>query len=198
MEYYRSIANLKTLKKNILISAATEAEIIEFIKDLNTTPVFNLIENNLLVFEIYYLLKQTYQSTPFVALSLDTIPTKIIFADHDFPSDEVAIAPQACDASKEEESCDNNPTIEQLIIAKWSPFRKENNPNLRYPAPGQLGDVQFTADNIMPDKQYHCEVIIDSEGNIINFSRPPFELITCENYEQIYAGLVGQLLEYQQ
>ena len=194
MEYYHSINNLNQLKNKILAASVNADEIIAFIKEINELTVLDRVENNLLVFEIYYLLKKIGGFIPLVDLSLDAVPAKIILTN---VTDEKSFI--ANNKDNEEHTCDCPQTddISSAIIAKYSPFSPHLNPYLIYPEPGKVGNMQFVAEGITGDSRFQCDVNIDHEGHIVGFNKPPFELTRCTDYEQIYAGLVGQLLEYQ-
>lgn len=200
MVYYNSENNLRELKNKILASKVSDTEILEFIQDINNTTNFNNVSCNLLVLEIYILLKRIGNFIPMIDISLERIPAAIIFSD----SKETAVQATAakpvtrCDCNKPK--CDADIDDDELklkIINVWSPFKKDADDGLKFPAPGETGNVFFTDEGTIPGKKYHCEVQIDSEGNILKFLSGPTEILSAENYEEIYAGLVGQLFDFQ-
>lgn len=198
MEFYCSISNLNNLKQNILTMQVKETEIAQFVQEMSARDSFDRNENTLLVFEICYLLSLMNIDIPTIKMMLSTIPAKIILTQTATPTE---AKKECCKQPKENTaSCPNIEDLEQIkaeIIKKWSPFSKTRHPNLKFPEPGDLGNVQFVADDIVPDQRFHCDVSIDHEGNIVRFIRGPVEIVEQQSYEQIYAGLVGKLLDYQ-
>lgn len=209
MEFYCSISNLNNLKQNILTMQVKETEIAQFVQEMSAIDSFDRNENTLLVFEICYLLSLMNIDIPTIKMTLSTIPAKIILTQTTTPTalttkaEEKCCEPQEKECCKPQENVAHCPNIEDLeqikaaIIKKWSPFSKTRHPNLKFPEPGDLGNVQFVADDIIPDQRFHCDVSIDHEGNIVRFVRGPVEIVEQQSYEQIYAGLVGKLLDYQ-
>lgn len=191
MEYYNQIDNLKKLKEKILTKTVAEIELLDFLKDFNKQQVLNNLESNLLSFEIYYLAKLIKTLSPLLLINLDVIPVRLISAEQ-----------KGCNLNiiKETKEINKNDSLADLkekIIQKWSPFKKEDNPGLIYPAPGADGNVRFNENDLVPGESYFCDVKIDSEGNILDFISGPTKIIQAESYEEIYNGLVGQLFDFQ-
>lgn len=195
MVYYNSENNLRELKKKILTSKVSDTEILDFIQDINNTMTFDNISCNLLILEIYILLKRIGNFIPMIDISLDRIPAAIILRSGKTATVE---EPKRCDcaAAKDNMEIDDD-ELKLKIINIWSPFKKHADDGLKFPNPGETGNVFFTDENAVPGKKYHCEVQIDSEGNILKFLSGPTEILSAENYEEIYAGLVGQLFDFQ-
>ena len=214
MEYYRSINNLQQLKVKLLTMTVQEAEIVEFIRDMNKQTAFDDVHSNLLVFEIYYLLTVSDMNfIPLIKMSLDALPYRIIAETSDegeivIPKEthnvkEVEATPAAkptvkcCDEPECSCGTDSDVDLNKLkaaIIKKWV-FSPTNFPDVKRPAMGELGNVQFVEEELIPGKKFSVNANIDWEGNIITFLSGPTEMLNYDSYQDIYAGLVGQLFD---
>lgn len=210
MEYYRSINNLQQLKVKLLTMTVQEAEIVEFIQDMNKQTAFDDVQSNLLVFEIYYLLTVSDMNfIPLIKMSLDALPYRIIT---ETTNEEKIVVPEKADDIKEAEvipavKCCDEPEckcgtdsdvdlnkLKAAIIKKWI-FSPTNFPDVKRPAMGELGNVQFVEEELIPGKKFSVNANIDWEGNIITFLSGPTEMLNYDSYQDIYAGLVGQLFD---
>lgn len=191
MDNYNSINNLKDFKDKILIAEASEADIVKFIEFVSSTEMFNDTEKKLTIFEIWYLLTMTDHSALVNAL-LPTIPAKIIFTESNLIKEKEN---NNIAAAHECKNCDDMDDLAKRLIAKWSPFDAEHYPNLKRPEPGATGNVFFDDTDIIPGKIITANARIDHMGNILDFLSGPTEVITCNDYEEIYAGLVGQIFD---
>lgn len=197
---------LKLLKAKILSSKVTEQDIVDFVSAVQSINNFDSIELKLLTLEIYILLKRIDNFIPLIDLTLDSLPAKIILATEsntentqELPQEEISCAP--VEIPTETTSCrqsDNMSDLEKELIAKWSPFKREDYPGLLFPEEGQIGNIQFDDHEIREGKVYHADVAVDHEGNILYFKSGPTEMMEAKDYEEIYAGLVGQLFDFQQ
>lgn len=156
--------------------------------------------NNLLVFEIFYSLKTIDSFIPLIQISLDAIPAKIILnTDYDInntENKELESISQELKFSNSNKDIDME-ELKKALIKKYSPFKKEDHPEIKYPKPGEQNNLYFYDSEIIPGKEFQCLVLIDSEGNIIRFVRDPLEMLTDADYDEIYGGLVGQLFDFQ-
>jgi hypothetical protein len=210
MEYYRSINNLQQLKVKLLTMTVQEAEIVEFIQDMNKQTAFDDVNSNLLVFEIYYLLTVSDMNfIPLIKMSLDALPYRIIT---ETTNEEDIVVPEKADDVKEVEvipavKCCDEPEckcgadsdvdlnkLKAAIIKKWV-FSPTNFPDVKRPSMGELGNVQFVEEELIPGKKFSVNANIDWEGNIITFLSGPTEMLNYDSYQDIYAGLVGQLFD---
>lgn len=214
MVYYNSITNLKELKVKILTLQATEQDIINFIQEMNSIENFDCPESNLQILEIYLILKDMDKFIPLVNLSLDMLPAKIILADItdnivNSSCEHKESKPCACDTIQISETCekeceeiktnccnDNMANLRERLIAKWNPLLAQD-PNVKRPAPGSMGNVYFVDNEIIPGKEYRSNVQIDHNANILYFISGPTEIVKEEDYEAIYSGLIGSLFDYQ-
>lgn len=209
MDDYSSTNNLKTLLNNILTTKVNNKEILDFINFCFSKKVFDNQEQELLILEIYITLKKINAFIPLIDYSLDAIPEKIILKDfycgkslcdpqieakEKFSTGAVEINPKSTDSNASPQLED----IKKKIIEFYSPFSKTNNPNLVMPAPGELGSVIINNIKVVPDKIYSTEVLIDHEGNIVEFMHDPVERLDNDDYNEIYKGLVGQLFQFQE
>lgn len=195
MECSNRLDNLKDLLKKLLSNKATDNDIIIFCQDMNTCDSIDDIAYGYYILSIYIILSKynvndlPSLNLPLVKYILDSIPAKVIFGK------------EPTQKSSKEEKISEDYDIEDLkqkLIKKWSPFRPENNPSIKYPSKGEITNLYFKDYDLIPGKTFQCEVFIDSEGNIIRFKGDPIEMLTADNYEEIYSGLVGKLLEYQE
>lgn len=192
MDYYNSLNNLKELKYKIFTSKYSISEIYRFLQDFTKQEKLPYVENNLLVFEIFYLLTLIKDLPPLIKANLNIIPIKILAISNDNNL--------SFDKGNNKSLIDNNnclTDLQQKMIKKWSPFAKKDNPTLQYPEPGEYGNVFFTDTETVPGHTYKSNVQIDSEGNIISFLQGPVELTSAENYEEIYTELANQLFDFQ-
>jgi hypothetical protein len=212
MDYFNSTTNLKEFKEKILTAEIIESDAVKFIEHISATPMPNDAEKKLAYFEIWYLLSLTNHSALVTAL-LPTVPAKIVFSAENTISaenitsqedvkEEIPTPINIESAAKIEcKNCDANETetcseeLAERLIAKWSPFDAKRYPELKRPEPGEFGNVFFDDNDIIPGKVITANVRIDHEGNIIEFLSGPTEVITCNDYEEIYAGLVGQIFD---
>lgn len=203
MENNNSRDYLKNLLNKILINNFTEQEIIDFINQVLNKNFSN--DDYLIIIEIIYLLKfQSLNLIPLISLNLDYIIQKIIFNNIDndvYQKDKENIIKKE---SKNENSVNwdiNTPEgfikFREYQKKKFSPFKKEKNPNLKYPEPGHQVNMYFIDNTSIPNKKFRSEVLIDSDGNITDFLNGPNEICDATNYNEIYKGLVGQLFDYQ-
>lgn len=221
MEHYDSVDNLKILLKNILTTQVNNQEILDFINFCQSREKFNSIEQELLILEIYITLKQINNFIPLITYSLDAIPEKII--SHHFYSFEKNKIKKDTALEKEEKkeniknltNCEEekaknlkvkeNPEkefsiseIKKKIIEYYSPFIPKENPTLKFPPVGEKYNLFIPNITIIPSKIYNAEVLIDSDGNIVDFLGDPIEQIDTDDYTKIYQGLVGQLFKFQE
>lgn len=212
MEYYRSISNLQELKIKILTMKVQETDIVEFIQDINKQTTFDDVNSNLLLFEIYYLLTVSDMNfIPMIKMSLNALPYRIITNNEDLNENKVSskvsisevnekvptIATKCCDEPKCNCGTDSDVDLNKLkaaIIKKWV-FSPSAFPDVKRPAMGELGNVQFIEEDLIPGKRFSVNANIDYEGNIISFLSGPTEMLNYDSYQDIYAGLVGQLFD---
>lgn len=187
---------LKMLKTKILASNITENDIIDFVSTVQQIQTFETSEIKLLTLEIYILLKHINNFIPLIDLTLNTIPAKIILDSNENKKEDNCDIEKSCCAPIATEQ-NNLSQLEKELIAKWSPFKKEENPDLKLPAKGELGNVQIEDREIREGKIYYADVMVDHEGNIVFFKSGPTEIMEAKDYETIYAGLVGQLFDFQ-
>lgn len=215
MEYYRSIANLQELKMKLLTMKVQEADIVEFIQDMNKQTTFDDAISNLLIFEIHYLLTVSDMNfIPMIKMSLNALPYRIIDTENittdqvstvkaeasevkKVPVTPVAEPVKCCDEPECQCGADGEVDINKLkaaIIKKWV-FSPSAFPEVKRPAMGELGNVQFIEEELIPGKRFSINANIDYEGNIISFLSGPTEMLNYNSYQDIYAGLVGQLFD---
>lgn len=202
MDYFNSTANLKSFKEKILTAELLEADVVKFIEYISATPMPANAETKLAFFEIWYLLSLTDHSALVTAL-LPTIPAKIVFSEGSAadiempaPADKSSMppAPEYKNYNMDEATpCSTE--LAQRLIEKWSPFDAKRYPNIKRPDAGDFGNVFFDDHDIIPGKIITANARIDHEGNILDFISGPTEVITCNDYEEIYAGLVGQIFD---
>lgn len=216
MEYYRSIDNLQQLKEKLLSMTVKETEVVEFIQDMNKQTTFDDITSNLLVFEIYYLLTVSDMNfIPMIKMSLNALPYRIIVSTEDLINNELPVATNITKAKElpiptpavESAKCCDEPEcncetdsevdinkLKAAIIKKWV-FSAAKFPDVKRPSMGELGNVQFIEEDLIPGKRFSVNANIDYEGNIISFLSGPTEMLNYSSYQDIYAGLVGQLFD---
>lgn len=217
MEYYRSINNLQQLKVKLLTMTVQETEIVEFIQDMNKQTVFDDVNSNLLIFEIYYLLTVSDMNfIPMIKMSLNALPYRIIADTENFDNNTstaevkevrkaipdpvmTAIADSIKCCNEPECKCGNDSEVDinklkASIIKKWV-FSPTAFPDVKRPPMGELGNVQFIEEDLIPGKRFSVNANIDYEGNIISFLSGPTEMLNYNSYQDIYAGLVGQLFD---
>lgn len=201
MEFYNSTTNLKDLLNKILTTKVTEVEILDFSKYITTNAAFGVnYEHDLLVLEIYTVLKRINNLIPLIEISLEAIPEKIIFSQKQSSPTETLKKeePIQSDTSSCDQNCElDMKMIKKKFIERYSPFKQEDNPGLVYPAPGQMGNVIVEDRDILPGKMLLADVSIDSDGNILGFIKEPREVIKNTDFDSIYSGLIGQLFEFQ-
>lgn len=214
MEYYRSIANLQQLKVKLLTMTVQESEIVEFIQDINKQTTFDNTASNLLIFEIYYLLTVSDMNLiPLIKMSLNAIPYRIIANSEALNEDEAPVkvseskVEKTPTIAKEPAKCCDEPEctcgadsevdinkLKAAMIKKWV-FSPSAFPDVKRPPMGELGNVQFIEEELVPGKKFSVNANIDHEGNIISFLSGPTEMLNYDSYQDIYAGLVGQLFD---
>jgi hypothetical protein len=142
-------------------------------------------------------------------MSLDALPYRIIT---ETTNEEDVVVPEKADDVKEVEvipavKCCDEPEcncevdsdvdlnkLKAAIIKKWV-FSPTNFPDVKRPTMGELGNVQFIEEELIPGKKFSVNANIDWEGNIITFLSGPTEMLNYDSYQDIYAGLVGQLFD---
>lgn len=199
MAQCNSTIYLKDLLKNILTTKASDQEILQFIQFCSTDYDFSDIEKNLLILEIYIVLKRTNNFIPLIDFSLDALPEKIILKSGIVSNkkENVENVPK-CDIPYTSNTTQDLERFRQTVIDHYSPFLPSKNPGIVYPAAGEIGNLFIEDRELVPGKHFSSEVLIDHDGNIVSFIKGPTEIIDTEDYDQIYQGLVGQLFTYQQ
>ena len=205
MEFYNSTTNLKDLLGKTLTAKATDSEILAFIQYAGIDAVYgDNFEHDLLILEIYTVLKNFNTNfIPLIDFSLNAIPEKIILTNsavkkENKSSDLAETQNVHCDNKVNESEDDEYEALKAAFIKHYSPFRKEDNPELIYPNPGDIGNVIIEDTSLSPGRVFIADVKIDSEGNILGFLKEPTELIQNTDYDSIYSGLIGQLFQFQQ
>ena len=204
MEYYRSITNLQELKMKLLTMKVQETDIVEFIQDMNKQDTFDDVTSNLLIFEIHYLLTVSDMNfIPMIKMSLNALPYRIINTEN-VATDKVStpiipVAEPAKCCNEPECKCGNDSEVDinklkAAIVKKWV-FSPAQFPDVKRPAMGELGNVQFMEVELIHGKKFSVNANIDYEGNIISFLSGPTEMLNYNSYQDIYAGLVGQLFD---
>lgn len=198
MESNNTNLYLKELLNKVLVNDFTEQEIINFIAQIAEQKNIDN-ENNLIIIEIIYLLKlQSQNLIPLISLNLDNIVQRIIInnANNNIPDKQPT--------KKNDEPKDwNINNIEdfnkfrEYQKKKYSPFSKEENPTLKFPKPGETIDMQFIDDTSIPGRKFRSNVLIDYDGNIIEYLSGPTEICEAIDYSEIYKGLIGQIFDYQ-
>lgn len=193
MEKYLTIDNLQQLKSDLLTLKATNSDISDFLRAMEDVVDFSDDEFRATVLEICYLLQLTNTDIPLLKLTLQALLARIILRSTELDLEESTndnAVIQKCETKSEVAN------LKQLIINKYSPFSRDG--RLIFPDEGDFGNVQFVATEIdSTGKEYKCDVQIDHNGNILKFLQGPIEMIVNQDYESIYAGLIGKLLEYQ-
>lgn len=227
MERYYSVDHLKTLLNNILTTQVNNQEILDFVDFCQSQKEFDNTEQELLILEIYITLKQIDSFIPLITYSLDAIPEKIILhnfyssekKEKNIPTKvikpeekkeiEISLRPSntaekkfesEVEVSKENLAEEKIPMseVKKRIIECYSPFTPEQNPTVQFPPPGEKYNLYIPNITIIPEKVYNAEVLIDSNGNIVDFLGDPIEQLNTDDYRDIYNGLVGQLFKFQE
>lgn len=68
--------------------------------------------------------------------------------------------------------------------------------NMIFPEPGEIGNVIMEDDYYAPGVTLIANLEIDHDGNVLGFCEDPYEKINPNEYEDIYAGLLGQVEKY--
>jgi hypothetical protein len=152
---------------------------------------------------------------PMIKMSLDALPYRIITGSENLAAvtvpaktmdvkeekkpmtTPVAATAKCCDEPECKCGTDSDVDINKLkaaIIKKWV-FSPSEFPDVKRPPMGELGNVQFIEEDLIPGKRFSVNANIDWEGNIITFLSGPTEMLNYDSYQDIYAGLVGQLFD---
>jgi hypothetical protein len=201
--------------KQVLSTQVTNKEILDFIRYCADEYDYSDIEKNLLILEIYIVLKRTGNFIPVIDISLDAIPEKIILKGNKTAED-TFVAQDTCLESrcekKQNDTFIGTPKTEgpysvntpeelerfrQATIDFYSPFSADKYPDVYRPEVGGITNLHIEDRSLVPGKHFTSEVLIDHEGNVTKFIKGPIEIIESDNYEEIYQGLIGQLFNYQ-
>ena len=208
MEINNYAVDLKDLLNKILTTKVSEQDVIDFIKYITNKETFNNVEENLLILEIYIVLKHNNNFIPLVDFTLNSIPEKIILNSlSTFEKGKKIDKKENLNSSINKQEDDfpiENPRFKTLkefrdaTIECYSPFKKELNPDLTYPAPGEICNLYIEDNILVPGKTYLSEVLIDHVGNIVSFIKGPTEIMENDDYKEIYQGLIGELFKFQE
>lgn len=196
MENNNTKLYLKKLLDKILVNDFTQQEIINFIAQITEQKDIDN-ENNLIIIEIIYLLKlQSQNLIPLIVLNLDNIVQRIII------NNKIIDNKQSIEKNNEPKDWDINSAdgfnkFREYQKKKYSPFSKEENPTLKFPKPGEKIDMQFIDDTSIPGRKFRSNVLIDHDGNIVEYLSGPTEICEAIDYNEIYSGLIGQIFDYQ-
>lgn len=176
--------NIEKLFKQIIVNSASEQDIFNFLNNLNS--IYNK-DNALLIFKILYLLKLNKNLSPLLILSVDSCFNNLFFEENQNQKIEV----------KKQYSIDLTKSLREQFnnIKDYRSFPPSENPDLKYPKKGDNLILYYTEEDLIPNKKFKCTVLIDSDGNIVEFVNDPIEIYDEIDYETIYAGLAGKLFE---
>ena len=74
----------------------------------------------------------------------------------------------------------------------------KNNQDVTIPAPGKTMVVHYRDNTTFPGKEYLIDFLIDHNGDVLKMMTNPVEVINdIPTFQDTYAGLVGQILNYQ-
>lgn len=122
---------------------------------------------------------------------LNMISEYVIKEDEYKTSDECEC--NECHKSTDEDEID----IKSYFENKITHFNPED--EIDYPPEGQTQIIHYRDNISFPGKTYSMDFLIDHSGRVLKMIGMPIQINTEKpNFNEIYAGLVGDILEHQQ
>ena len=185
---------IKALQKSL-----SYEEIVYLIDRLSDMTNFNNDNNAFYAYFIITTLQKDYNEIPLVKLSLQAIESTIVLSMLEQKTSSLHnIKPEKKIEVKDIPEGEPEENLEKYFLEKFDKgFPRAENPGLVYPEPGATSNV-IVPRALGPDgKTYNLNFLIDSEGKVLRHVDPPQPVRDAEDYEEIYASLVGTMLEYQ-
>lgn len=182
--------NLEELAHHALRKELTVDQIMLFIDKVSDIQNF---AGDLDTFYSYFIIKTIqplYEDIPLIKLSLQAIESQIILS--------VLLSKQNC-CEYIGDPVPPQAQLEKFFLEKFEHgFPPEENPGVKYPDEDEdEGDLHIPQ-VVGPDGiTYNLHVMIDKNGKITRFCEPPIPVQNANNYDEIYAALVGKMLDFQ-
>lgn len=170
------------------------------------------------------LLENSNYNTPrlhWISNQIKNCITNIVFASIDDvkgshePLDEMMIAVKKdlaqkekyCDkeeSCKKKDHCDSNnkklspEDLKELFLSLYKRFTPGPDNNIVLPPKGEIGYISLRDNMTIPGKTYNMRFVIDDQGNVLRMDGFPLEKKSNADYESLYAGMIGQVMQYQQ
>lgn len=194
---------LKNLYTNFLIhNNIDQVDLIQQFKFLCDQDCFDNYENNFLLLLIIeeILLGQEY--LPLLKLLAKNIKIKIIFYYQSHNTEEIKTSSNATTINKNN-CCKNiNLKNEELNLLFWNyykenPFHPKANDQYKLPPKGETMILGTYNNTLIPGKNYFMKFKINHLGEILDWAQYPQDTVSKKDFDAIYQGLLGQIMEYQ-
>ena len=202
MENAYSISTVNNYYNNLLINNINQIELVDLFQDLISSDDYSNFEVNfLLLLLIDEIAKSSY--LPLLKILAEQLKIKLIFAYQDNckkvnqPTEIKAEEKNNCiECNKQEISQD------ELITMFWNfytekPFCPTEKDEYKLPPEGKTLNLKVVNTSLIPDKVYEMRFSVDPKGNVLKWIEYPRERLQPADFEKIYQGLLGQIMEYQ-
>lgn len=197
MDTYYNKDYLVELNKKIILNDIVEAEINQVLSSLCEINNFDLIDCNI---QLLIMISSFSPKTELQDCMLKTIKLKLI-------TKHVIEHSQSCECNYNDnlDFLVNNENIDkELNYQNVKDYYKEkiksfkDNPDVNIPEVGKTMIVHYRDNTTFPGKEYLIDFLIDHNGDVVKMMTNPVEVINdIPTFEDTYAGLVGQILNYQ-
>lgn len=196
MDTYYNKDYLVELNKKIILNNIEEVEINQFLSHLCEIDCFDLTECNI---QLLIILSSFSPKTELQNCMLKTIKLKLI------TKYVIEYQINNCDCNNNLDFLTNNENIDkELNYQNIKDYYEKNiksfknNQDVTIPKPGKTMVVHYRDNTTFPGKEYLIDFLIDHNGDVLKMMTNPVEVVNdIPTFEDTYAGLVGQILNYQ-
>lgn len=199
MDCTYSASYLRQVLNFILVNCYKESDLLDFLKALINHKEYNDGECNYIIMVIISLLEKT-QNAPVVDLFVQELKLKLVFHCYDDVPDE-----EECECSCEktvELSDEDYKNPEVMAIHFWNhyknnPFKPASYDSYKLPAEGEVLDLGVRNNTLYPQKEYFMRFKVNHKGEILDWVQKPQLRRSYDDFNAIYQGLLGEIMEYQ-
>lgn len=186
---------LKEILNKILMNSYEEMELIDLFKEIIDKDLSNNTEINFLLMVMISLLKRNQIQTPALTIFVEQLELELIFSCYNTDCQSKCEKKQPTKLSDEGLSAEQ---IEQIFWEKYvnNPFNPGPDARYQLPKEGSTLDLGVKDNEVFGDL-YTMRFEIDSKGQVLKWIEKPHKVYRPENFNEIYSGLMGQIMEYQ-
>lgn len=204
MAHQISTSDLKIILNQILSNSYDEMELIKTFKEIIDNDSVMDMECNFILMVILAILKEITIQSPVLLMFCKQLELELIFSCYKNEGDccKPASASQTCTTPQTTTRMSDNgfskEEIEKIFWEKYTknPFNPGPNGRYQLPKEGETIDLGVKDNEVFTDL-YMMRFRVDSKGNNLGWVEKPYKIIKPANFEEIYSGLVGQIMEYQ-